>query len=63
MLSLIAMFSVGCATVKDKMDSSSNPNHKMLKDCADKGKDAVSDKDCKGAAMDEGGKMKDMMGK
>ena len=62
-ISLISLFSVGCTTVKDKMESSSNPNHKVLKDCADKGKGAVSDDECKDAAKDEGSKVKGMMGK
>ncbi len=61
LLSLLGVFFVGCATVKEKVAEKADDNQKVLVDCTDKGTDAVKDSECQGAAKKEGAKVKDMM--
>ena len=60
-LSLVTLFSIGCATIDEKMSSHSSDNQKVLKDCANSGTDSIKDSECQGAAKVEGNKMKEMM--
>jgi len=61
LLSLLAVFFVGCAAVKEKVAEKSDDNQKTLVECADKGTGSVKDSGCQDAAKKEGGKVKDIM--
>jgi len=61
LLSLLAVFFVGCASVKEKVAEKADDNQKVLVDCADKGTDSVKYSECQDAAKKEGVKVKEMM--